>query len=89
MNPPIFCKAIWYAVCGDGWAHACLALSSFDHIAYWDGGNWGGIGLVTPETKNVRMSYVIPAESVNETFAEKEYQRVTSPVKVKTAPAGG
>ncbi|MCS6860481.1 MAG: hypothetical protein NZT92_09200 [Abditibacteriales bacterium] len=72
----------WYAVIGDGWAHACLALSSFDHIAYWDGGYWGGIGLVTSALKNVRMSYVIPTESGDETFAEREYQRLASPVKV-------
>jgi hypothetical protein len=74
----------WYAVIGDGWAHVCIALSSFDHIAYWDSSHWGGIGLVTSETKDVRMSYVIPAESVDETLAERAYRRRVSPVKVKT-----
>lgn len=72
----------WYAVCGDGWAHACIALSSFDHIAYWDGGHWGGIGLVTAETKNVRMSYVIQAGKTDASFAENAYRRFTSPVRV-------
>jgi hypothetical protein len=72
----------WYAVYAEGWAHSCVALSSFDHVAYWDAGYWGGIGLVTGETKDLRMSYVIHPGAPDAAFAEDDYRRLTAPVRV-------
>lgn len=72
----------WYAVYAPDWAHSCIALSSFDHIAYWDSGYWGGIGLVTGATKELRMSYVIRAGAQDVTFAQEDHQRLTSLVTV-------
>ena len=73
----------WYAVLGDGWAHSCIALSKFDHIAYWDGGQMGAIGFVGGEYKNVRMSYVIHGLEKDASFAEDDWKRLTNPVKVR------
>jgi len=73
----------WYAVLGDGWAQSCIALSKFDHIAYWDGGQMGAIGFVGGEYKNVRMRYVIHGPQKDASFAEEDWKRVTNPVKVR------
>jgi len=72
----------WYAVWADDWAHSCVAISPFDHLAYWDSGSWGGIGLVTRETKNVRMSYAVRPGARDASFAEAEHRRLATPVRV-------
>ncbi len=72
----------WYAVWADDWAHACVALTPFDHLAYWDSGSWGGIGLVSQSFKDVRMSYVVRPGARDASFAEAERRRLANPVKV-------
>jgi hypothetical protein len=73
----------WYAIYAPGWAHSCVALSPFDHIAYWDGGLMGGIGLTTGQITNNRMSYVIHPGQKDATFAATDYELLTKPVKVR------
>lgn len=73
----------WYAVYSGEWAHSCLALSPFDHIAYWDAGSyWGGIGFVTGETQNLRMRYVIHPGAADAAFAEEDYRHLVNPMAV-------
>jgi hypothetical protein len=70
-------------VYADQWAHSCIALSPFDHIAYWDAGSyWGGIGFVTGETRNLRMSYVIHPGASDAAFAEEDWRRLKNPAAV-------
>lgn len=72
----------WYAVLGRGWAHSCIALSRFDHLAYWDGSPMGAIGFVGTQFKDVRMSYVIHGPEEDASFAEEDRRQVTTPVTV-------
>jgi len=73
-------KPLWYAVYAERWAHACIALSPFQGVAYWDaGGSWGGIGLTSSVRDNVRMSYVIQAGAHDASFAENDYRQLTAP----------
>jgi len=73
----------WYAIYAPGWAHSCVALSPFDHIAYWDGGLMGGIGLTTGQLTNIRMSYVIHPGQKDASFAQRDYELLTKPVRVE------
>lgn len=74
----------WCAVYTKDWAHSCIALSRFEHIAYWDSaGAWGEIGFVTGATKAIRMSYVIHSGAKDPDFAAEDYHRLTSPPKVR------
>jgi hypothetical protein len=50
-------------------------------VAYWDAGYWGGIGLVTGETKDLRMSYVIHPGAPDAAFAEDDYRCLTVPMR--------
>jgi len=73
-------KPLWYAVYAERWAHACIALSPFRGLSYWDaGGSWGGIGLDTGSRENVRMSYVIHPGARDASFAESDYRQLTAP----------
>ncbi len=67
----------WYAVIGDGWAHSCIARGTYDHLAYWDGGNMGAIGFVGPQDKTARMTYVVHGPEKNAEFARRDRQRLT------------
>jgi len=73
----------WYAVYANQWAHSCIALSPFSEIAYWDSGSWGGIGFVAGATGDIRMSYAIHPGAPDARFAESDYRRLISPVKVE------
>jgi len=73
----------WYCLYAEDWSHSCIALSPFNHIAYWDSGHWGGIGLVTQATQGVHMSYVIHPGAGDAGFAADDYRRVTTPPKVR------
>lgn len=73
----------WLALLGKGWAHSCIALSKFDHVAYWDGGYLGAIGFVGGPQRNARMSYVVHREQQDASFAELDWQRLGNPVSVK------
>ena len=73
----------WYAALGTGWAHSCVAVGAFDHVAYWDGGHMGAIGFVGGRHEDVRMSYVIHGERPDASFAETDWLRVMEPVKVR------
>jgi hypothetical protein len=73
-------KPLWYAVYTERWAHACIALSRFQGVAYWDaGGSWGGIGLTSAVRDNVRMSYVVHPGAKDASFAEADYRQLTTP----------
>lgn len=73
-------KPLWYAVYAERWAHACIALSPFRGLAYWDaGGSWGGIGLDTGSRENVRMSYVVHPGAQDAAFAEADYRQLAAP----------
>jgi hypothetical protein len=73
-------KPLWYAVYAERWAHACIALSLFQGVAYWDaGGSWGGIGLTSAARENVRMSYVVRPGAQDASFAEAAYRQLTTP----------
>ena len=76
-------KPRWYALFGKGWAHSCIALTRFGHVAYWDGGAIGSIGFVSDQHKNVRMSYVVHLEQPDASFAEADWRRLTQPVRVR------
>ncbi|NUQ64956.1 MAG: hypothetical protein HUU20_21035 [Pirellulales bacterium] len=77
-------KPLWYAVYADRWAHACVGLSTFHGITYWDaGGNWGGIGLDTSDRQGVRMSYVIHPGAKDAEFAETDYRQLADPPKAR------
>ena len=76
-------KPRWYAVLGNGWAHSCIALTPFDHVAYWDGTNMGAIGFVSRQHKGVRMSYVVHGGEADPSFAEVDWRRLTHPVQVR------
>jgi len=73
----------WLALLGKGWAHSCIALSRFDHVAYWDGGYLGAIGFVGGPRENARMSYVVHAEQKDPSFAELDWQRLRNPVSAR------
>ncbi|MDH7571890.1 MAG: hypothetical protein QHJ73_20105, partial [Armatimonadota bacterium] len=63
----------WYAVFAPQWAHSCVALSPFDHIAYWDAGQLGAIGFVADNrTEGIRMSYVIHPGASDGSFAARD-----------------
>ena len=71
----------WYAVYAADWAHSCVALSPLNHIAYWDAGGMGGIGLVAAnETAGIRMAYVIHPGAADASFGAEDYRRLTTPV---------
>ncbi|MBU4460031.1 MAG: hypothetical protein KJ579_05645, partial [Verrucomicrobia bacterium] len=73
-------KPLWYAVYAERWAHACIALSPFRGLSYWDsGGSWGGIGLDAGSRENVRMSYVVHAGAQDAAFAEADFRQLTAP----------
>ncbi|HPA21265.1 MAG TPA: glycoside hydrolase [Verrucomicrobiae bacterium] len=75
----------WYAVFARDWAHSCIALSAFDHNAYWDAGSsWGAIGFTVGgnRTRDIRLSYVIHPGSNDARFAEDDYRKLTTPVAV-------
>ncbi|NLY00633.1 MAG: hypothetical protein GXY83_31435 [Rhodopirellula sp.] len=77
-------KPLWYAVYADRWAHACIGLSAFHGITYWDaGGSWGGIGLDTADRQRVRMSYVIHPGAKDASFAEAEYRQLSAPPQAR------
>lgn len=72
----------WYAVYTPEWAHSCVALTPFEHLAYWDGGPLGAIGFVTNRTAGIRMSYVIHPGAADASFAAADYRRLTTPVAI-------
>ena len=76
----------WYALLGKGWAHSCIALGKFDHVAYWDTGYMGAIGLVGPRHKDVRMSYVVHGEQKDAAFAQADWERLNKPVQARLVP---
>ena len=75
----------WYAVLGTGWSHSCIALSEFDHVAYWDGNNMGSVGFVGPKQDDCRISYVIHAAQQDARFAEADWKRLTTPFVARLA----
>ncbi|HNX34953.1 MAG TPA: glycoside hydrolase [Kiritimatiellia bacterium] len=77
-------KPLWYAVYAERWAHACIALSPFSGVAYWDaGGSWGGIGFNAGARENVRMSYVVHPGAKDAAFAEEDYRQLTAPPQAR------
>ncbi|MHB8901787.1 MAG: hypothetical protein ACYC6Y_23780, partial [Thermoguttaceae bacterium] len=73
-------RPLWYAVYADGWAHSCTALSPMSGMTYWDaGGSWGGIGMDSPATDGVRMSYTVHPGAKDARFAADDYRQSTSP----------
>jgi len=72
----------WYACYSDAWAHSCIALSEFRGLTYWDAGSWGGIGFGPPASKPARLAYVIHGPQQDATFAQRDYQRLTTPIAV-------
>ncbi len=78
----------WYAILGDGWAHSCVALSPFDNISYWDGGNKGQIGFTSGKLTGHRIAYVMHPPQKDAAFAAADYQRLTQPIKVEMRSGG-
>jgi len=77
-------QPLWYAVYAERWAHACIALSPFQGVAYWDaGGSWGGIGFNAGARDNVRMSYVVHPGAKDAAFAEEDYRQLTAPPQAR------
>ncbi|NOY80561.1 MAG: hypothetical protein GXP31_06105 [Kiritimatiellaeota bacterium] len=76
----------WYAVLGDGWAHSCVARGEYDHMAYWDGGYMGAVGLVGPKDKTARMTYVVHGPEKNAQFARRDWRRLTQPPRCRILP---
>ena len=76
-------KPKWYAVFAPDWAHSCVALTPVGSAAYWDaGGSWGSIGFHADarQASGIRLSYVIHPGAKDASFAENDYQRLTTPV---------
>ena len=63
----------WYAVRGNGWAHSCIALSSFTNIAYWD--PTGQIGFTSNKLTGNKYAYFIYPEQKDFSFAENDNLR--------------
>jgi hypothetical protein len=73
-------KPRWTAVFAESWAHACIALSPFSGVAYWDaGGSWGGIGFTAGARDGVRMSYVVRPGAADAGFAEEASRQLAAP----------
>lgn len=77
-------RPLWYAVYAERWAHACIGLSGFNGMTYWDtGGSWGGIGLNTSKTDGVRVSYVVHPGAQDASFAEEDYRQLAAPPQAR------
>ncbi|MBN2310616.1 MAG: hypothetical protein JXR94_16710 [Candidatus Hydrogenedentes bacterium] len=72
----------WYAAYAEDWAHCCIALTPFDHIAYWDADAWGGIGLEGPDPPGpCRMRYAIHGGAEDAGFAAADYEEAGHPLR--------
>ena len=72
----------WHAVYAEEWAHACIALSPFHSLTYWDSGAWGGIGFEGPKEAPAHMRYVFQPGAGNADFARDACARAAAPVEI-------
>ena len=73
----------WYTIRGPGWAHACIAMSEFDNMSYWDGGARGQIGFTSGSLEGHRVGYTLRPEQPDASFGAKDHELLTTPVVVK------
>jgi hypothetical protein len=70
-------KPLWYCVYTPAWAHSCVALTPMDTIAYWDGGQMGGVGFHAPQTSGSKVAYVLHAGEKDASFAKGDHEQLT------------
>ncbi|MGI5925404.1 MAG: glycoside hydrolase [Lentisphaeria bacterium] len=74
----------WFALRGDGWAHSCVALSTFGNITYWDGDppNLGQLGFNSRSRSGNRMVYFIHGQQDDFSFVENDARRAKETLSV-------